>query len=141
MKISIVFLSLLLSSTLFGQENPFVGKWVVYDIQPFAKKTEIPSTLKEGMEAYIFFKEDFTFVKNVNGVIVQGQYEFTGNKLIFKEPNDKGEYVKSWLIRWPKNTKDPLPLTPEIDIMYPELYSILDKNVEIDFYYIKSEEE
>lgn len=58
----------------------------------------------------------------------------------FLEKNVQGKYYVSWSLRWPKNTLDPLPQTPEIDLCYPELFTVNGRPTELDVYYVKEGE-
>lgn len=78
-----------------------------------------------------------TFIKITNGDSISGKYEYTSNKFYFLEKNVKGEFSISWVIRWPRKTKDPLPGTSPIDLCYPELFTINGKLPELYVYYIK----
>lgn len=130
--------TLLTLSTISFAQNPYIGTWVSYDIKSFKNLDSIPDTQRNSFNSSIVFDEDLTFVKITNGVTTIGIYEFTKNKFNFLEKDDFGNYSVSWSIRWPKNTTDPLPKTSEIDLCYPELFSVDGNFVELDVYYIKT---
>jgi hypothetical protein len=133
-------LSLLLLSSFIFAQNPYVGLWVVYDIQPFKERDSISLEQKESYESAILFREDMTFEKNTNGAVTHGKYEFSDNKFRFLEQNKKGEYKLSFSLRWPKNTNDPVTSTPTFDLLYPEFIEVDGRFVALDFYYIKFED-
>lgn len=118
-------------------QNQFLGKWKMYDVLSFKELESVEFDQREGFDAYILFKENMTFEKSVNGSIVEGKYEVKKNKLIFFEKDENGVYQISWSLRWPKNTRDPLPRTKVVDICYPELLTIDGRKVELDVYYEK----
>ena len=126
-------------SFLAGAQHPYAGTWRAYEIRSFKNKVAIPAALKEGFDSSITFHEDGTYEKNTQGETTTGTYEFTENKFVFYEQNDQGEWVVSWLIRWPKNTTDPSPLTPDTDLNYPERFTVEGRKVELDVYYLKTE--
>lgn len=96
---------ILLTITLFiafkisVAQNPYIGKWVVYDINSFKGKDTNSNDQKDNFKSVIHFKEDLTFIKITNGVTTYGRYEYTSNRFKFLEKNKLGEYDISWRAR------------------------------------------
>lgn len=134
----IVFLS---QTSYLMAQNTFVGKWIVSDIKHFNDRYDLSEEQKNNFESIIIFNEDYTLTKITNGIITEGKYALSENKLYLYKKNDKGVYEKDWLIRWPKNISDPCPETPEIDFIYPESFQINGKPVGFDVYYVKEKTE
>lgn len=140
-KIKLSFLFCFLLILQLKAQNPYVGKWQLYDIQLFNKKDSLSSSEIKSYSSTITFFKDHTFEKIAMGDTLKGKYEYTANKLIFLEKNSEGEYKPGWTIRWPKKSNDPMPRTPLIDICYPELINVHGILSEWDFYYIKVSEQ
>lgn len=140
-----IFLFCLTLLSICWQDSPsnfLIGKWKCYKLECFDKKRTIPDSTKQHFTAEIIFKADSTYTKTINGKTTHGRYLLEKNKLTFLSKNEKNEWVSDYLLRWPKNGNDPFPLTPEIDIIYPELMNALtSKGIiqlsDIDVYYKK----
>lgn len=139
MKTILLCISIIATQLSYAQ-NPYAGKWVMYDIKSFKDRDTISEDEKNKFQSTIIFNEDITFTKKTNGSVTSGKYEYTSNKFIFLEKNVQGKYYVSWSLRWPKNTLDPLPQTPEIDLCYPELFTVNGRPTELDVYYVKEGE-
>lgn len=135
MKHVLTFLIIINTSIVFSQ-NPYIGKWISYDVKSFKKKDSIPQSISN-INSYIIFNSDLSFEKYHEGKITLGRYCFKKNKLKFFEKEKDGTYFKSWSIRWPRKTNDPIPRTPLVDICYPELFIINNEYYEWDVYYKK----
>lgn len=137
MKILFTLCVLFCTTTAISQ-NPYIGKWVVNDIREFKDRVIFSDAEKKAYDSHITFKSDMTYEKLTDGVKTLGIYEFESNKLRFYEKNSFGEFQKTWSLRWPKKGKDPMPNTPEIDICFPELFTVKGTVYELNVYYVKS---
>lgn len=124
-------------------QNPYEGTWECYTIKSRDKDREVSLDDYPAFASKIIFNSDMTYTKVTGEETTKGKYEFTPNRLYFYEPNEQGEMEQAWMLRWPKKTNDPSPITPEVDFNYPELFTIKDekageKFVELDVYYKKT---
>lgn len=108
-------------------QNPFVGTWVMHDLQGFSKKDVIPDSVKLNFQASITFHADGTYTKTVNGNTTTSTYKTESNKLFFLRTDASNREVTDFMLRWPVGTADPYPFTAIIDIAYPELIPLKNK--------------
>lgn len=139
-----VTISLLFLSGWRTQSDDFmIGTWKSYKLEPFSKKYTLSDSVKLNFSSEIVFYKDSTYKKTTNGVITTGRYEKDKNHIYFFSLDKNKKWVQDWLIRWPIGETDPVSFTKGIDIVYPELLPVIDKNgknvkEEVEVYYIKT---
>ncbi len=123
--------------------NFFVGTWKSYRLEQYSKKNTLPAETVKRFTSEITFFPDSTFIKTTNGEETRGKYRRKENKLVFYDVSRDGGLQVAFNISWGVDEKDPMPSTPEIDFVYPELVKVKNKKGKLvdgfaDVYYIRT---